>query len=144
MYLGGYGVGVDHNAESVGVASARGCTALTPEQFAASEHARPEAFESLLCAHVVEHMDEHAAVELIAGYARYVRPGGKVVLIAPQEAGYRTDETHVAFMDFDTLERILAAVEAPQERAYSFPFPRFVGRLFPHNEFVAVGRRASR
>ena len=27
------------------------------------------------------------------------------------------------------------------EQAYSFPFPRFVGRVFLHNEFVVVGRK---
>jgi hypothetical protein len=29
------------------------------------------------------------------------------------------------------------------ERAYSFPFPRAVGRVFPYNESVAVGRLQS-
>ncbi|MCP5039504.1 MAG: class I SAM-dependent methyltransferase [bacterium] len=144
VHLGGHGVGIDHNPESVQAAVARGCTAMTPEAFEASQHARPDAFDSLLCAHVVEHMTQDEAVELIARALLYVRPGGKVVLIAPQDAGYRSDETHVEFVDFASLERILARVGAPQERAYSFPFPRVVGRIFPHNEFVAIGRKAAR
>jgi hypothetical protein len=44
-------------------------------------------------------------------------------------------------MDSVRLEAILTDVGAIVERSYSFPFPRFVGRLFLHNEFVAVGRK---
>ena len=113
----------------------------TPEGFAASEQARDEGFDSLLCAHVVEHMPFDQAAELIGRHLRFVRAGGRVVLIAPQEAGYRSDDTHVEFMDFEKLERLLRSNGLAEERRYSFPFPRLVGSVFPHNEFVVVGRR---
>jgi 2-polyprenyl-3-methyl-5-hydroxy-6-metoxy-1,4-benzoquinol methylase len=141
LHLDRQGVGVDHNAESVAVAKQRGCTAFTSEAFARSEHARPSCFDSMLVAHVVEHMSLDQACELVAHHLDFVRAGGKVVLIAPQEAGYRSDETHVEFMDFEKLESILVRVGVVHERSYSFPFPRAVGRVFPHNEFVVVGRR---
>jgi 2-polyprenyl-3-methyl-5-hydroxy-6-metoxy-1,4-benzoquinol methylase len=142
LHLGGDSVGVDHNAESVGVANARGCAAVTTEAFATSQYAQPDKFDSLLVAHVVEHMPLAEAAELLAYYLPFVRPGGNVVLIAPQEAGFRSDETHVEFMDFDKLAAIFERAGVESERSYSFPFPRFVGRLFVHNEFVAVGRKA--
>lgn len=141
VHLQGHGVGVDHNADSVAAARARGCEAFVPDAFEASSFATPGRFDALLCAHVVEHMRLDDAVAMIAGYLPYVREGGPVVLIAPQEAGYRSDATHVEFMDPPKLARLLERAGAPQERAYSFPFPRFVGRLFPHNEFVAIGRK---
>jgi 2-polyprenyl-3-methyl-5-hydroxy-6-metoxy-1,4-benzoquinol methylase len=141
LHLGGDGVGVDHNATSVAEANARGCTAFTPEDFASSEYARKGRFDSLLLAHVVEHMTAREASTLVTEQLKYVRAGGQVVLIAPQEAGYRSDKTHVEFMDFARLEAILSDAGACVERSFSFPFPRFVGRIFLHNEFVAVGRK---
>lgn len=141
LHLDGHGVGIDHNPDSIEVARQRGCTALTLADFDGSEHARLASFDSLLLSHVVEHMGLDEAVELVGRYLPFVRPGGKTVLIAPQEAGYRSDETHVEFMDFDKLGAILERAGLEQERGYSFPFPRMIGKVFLHNEFVAVGRR---
>lgn len=141
LHLDGHGVGIDHNSESIEVATRRGCTALTSDAFDNSEHARADHFDSLLLAHVVEHMSVDEAIELIGRYLGFIRPGGNVVLIAPQEAGFRSDASHVEFMDFEALETILIRAGADFERSYSFPFPRQFGRVFPHNEFVAIGRR---
>jgi 2-polyprenyl-3-methyl-5-hydroxy-6-metoxy-1,4-benzoquinol methylase len=140
--LGRHGVGVDHNPASVEMACERGCVAFTGEDFYASEYARPERFDALLVAHVVEHMPFDDACGLVAEYLPFVKPRGKVVLIAPQEAGYRSDASHVEFMDSARLESILRTLGLEFERSYSFPFPRWVGRFFPHNEFVTLGRRA--
>ena len=144
LHLGGHGVGIDHNADSVAVAQERGCTALTSDAFTRSEYARAEHFDSLLLAHVVEHMTLDEASELVEHHLVFIRPGGQVVLIAPQEAGYRSDDSHVEFMDFERLALILSRAGAPCERSFSFPFPRVVGRIFLHNEFVAVGRKPPR
>lgn len=134
------GVGVDHNPEAVAIARERGCLAFLPEEFAASPHARSGRFDSLLAAHVVEHMSFPEAADLLAAYAPFVRAGGKVILIAPQEAGFRSDPTHVEHMDPTRLTALLEGLGARVERVASFPFPRWVGRIFPHNEWVAVGR----
>ena len=64
------------------------------------------------------------------------------MLITPQQAGYRSDPTHIEYADFAALHRMLADHGLRPERSYSFPFPRFVGRFFPHNEFVVVARKA--
>ena len=134
------GVGVDHNAEAVEVARSRGFAAFTPAEFARSKYASPGRFDSLLLAHVVEHMTHREASDLIAHYLPYVRAGGTVVLIAPQEAGYRSDPTHVEFMDEAALGALLDANGVAVDREYSFPLGRPIGRFLRYNEFVTVGR----
>jgi SAM-dependent methyltransferase len=141
-HLEGNGVGVDHNASSVATARAQGLNALTSAEFAASPYAVPGAFDSLLAAHVVEHMDRDQAQELVREHLRYVRPGGKVVLICPQERGYASDATHVRFTDFAGLTDLCRALDLSVTRQYSFPLPRPLGRVFTYNEFVVVARSA--
>lgn len=134
-------VGVDHNAHSIAVARGRGMAAYTTDEFDASsfEHG---SFDSLLVAHVLEHMDEASGRALLDHYSPYVRPQGRVVLICPQERGYKTDSTHVRWVDFDAIDRLAAETGMHVERRWSFPFPRLAGRFFPYNEFVAVLRVA--
>ncbi len=139
-HLEGHGVGVDHNAASVAVARRRGLDAYTAEGFAVSEHARPNAFDALLAAHVVEHMSAPEGRALLATYLRYVRVGGDVVIITPQERGYRTDPTHVRFCGFAEVAALCASLGLTVVRQYSFPFPRRAGVLFPYNEFVTLAR----
>jgi SAM-dependent methyltransferase len=136
--LDGNGVGVDHNADSVRVAVTRGLTAYTPEEFAQSVFAHPGVFDSLLMAHVVEHLTHAKAVKLLQDYLPFVKGGGKVVLITPQERGFRSDSTHLRFVDFEALEATAREAGLGAERRYSFPFPRQFGRLFTYNEFVLV------
>lgn len=139
-HLDGNGVGIDHNPTSVATARERGHTAFTPEEFRVSPHARPGAFDSLLMAHVVEHVPHESAVELLRDHLPYVRPRGKVVLICPQERGWASDATHVRFADFAALGELCREVGVSVERAYSFPLPRWAGRLFTYNEFVVIAR----
>ncbi len=133
-------VGVDHNADSVAVARSRGCVALTPDEFAASGHARPGVFGTLLLAHVVEHMPHADAVELVRGYLPHLAPRGRLLLVCPQEKGFTTDPTHAEFADFAALRELCRQVGATPERELSFPLPRRAGRWFPYNEFVVAAR----
>ncbi|MGG7464104.1 methyltransferase domain-containing protein [Plantibacter sp. YIM 135347] len=140
-HLGGNGIGVDHNAESIAIAKQRGFRAFTIDEFFASEYAVPKSFESILLSHVVEHVSPEFAVELVSGYLPYLKPGGTVCFITPQERGYRTDATHVNFADFAALERLCGRLGLVERKRYSFPFPRFVGKWFPYNEFVFVAKQ---
>lgn len=139
-HLGGNGVGVDHNVDSVAAARAKGLRAYTVDDFAASEYARPNAFDSMLVAHVVEHMDRQTALDMVRAYLPFVSPGGRVCFITPQEAGYATDASHVRFVDFTALSDLTTTLGLLPLRHYSFPFPRIVGRRFPYNEFVYLAR----
>lgn len=138
--LGGSGVGVDHNASSVATARERGLEAYTPEEFRQSTHAVPGRFDSLLLAHVAEHLAAEECTALVQDYAGYVRPGGALVVICPQERGYATDASHVRFVQPPQMGELVRAVGGRVERELSFPFPRLVGKVFPYNEFVVVGR----
>jgi SAM-dependent methyltransferase len=140
--LGGTGVGVDHNADAVAVARERGYEAYTTAEFAASKAAEAGAFDSVLFAHVLEHMTRNEATDLVRAYLPYVRRGGRVVMITPQERGFRTDATHVELLDFDALAAIAGELGLTVSRRYSFPFPREAGRVFPYNEFVVVAATA--
>jgi SAM-dependent methyltransferase len=138
--LGPAAVGIDHNEHAVEIARGRGFRAFLPDAFLASPDAE-QPFDALLFAHVLEHMTRADATALVSQWLRHLRPGGKLLLITPQEAGFRSDPSHVEFLDFAALHALLGEVGCEPLRAYSFPFPRVIGRVFPHNEFVVVGRR---
>jgi SAM-dependent methyltransferase len=134
-------VGVDHNATAVAHARAAGLPAATVEEFLAGPEARPGSFDSLLLAHVVEHMTGVQARELLASYLPFLRPGGRVLFICPQEKGYASDETHVTWTDGVALEQLARDCGLRPERWRSFPFPRVAGRYFTYNEFVVSAQK---
>jgi SAM-dependent methyltransferase len=134
-------VGVDHNAAAVEVARGRGVTALTVTEWAASDLRQPEAFDGILVAHVIEHMDEQAGRDLMADYVPYLRPGGKVFFICPQERGYASDPTHVRWTTGDDLAQLSRDVGLVPEPWFSFPFPRWAGKPFIYNEFCLVATK---
>lgn len=139
-HLDGNGVGVDHNADSVDIARSRGLTAYVTDDFAASADARVGGFDSLLIAHVLEHMTPVEATELVRAHLQYLRPAGRVAVICPQERGQASDATHVTFLDAAAITAILHDAGVTTERSRSFPLPRLAGRVFTHNETIVVGR----
>jgi SAM-dependent methyltransferase len=138
--LGGNGVGVDHNPTSVAHTRAAGFEAYTTQEFPSSPHARPDAFDSLLAAHLLEHLPADEARQVVASYLPYVRAGGTAVFITPQERGYASDASHVRFVDFAEAARTCRELGLTVTRQYSFPFPRALGRVFTYNEFITVAR----
>jgi SAM-dependent methyltransferase len=134
-------LGIDHNTASVAAARARGFDALDLEGWTTSGRRTPESFDSLLLAHVVEHMDQRSAEQLVHDYLPYLRPGGRVFFICPQERGYATDPTHVRFTDGDALADLARTVGLVPDDWFSFPFPRVFGRVFPYNEFCLLARK---
>lgn len=137
------GIGVDHNAASIAIARQRGYKAYTVADFLGSEHNQPQHYDTLLLAHVLEHMDRASALALLLEYRPLLKNGGQVIAITPQEAGYRSDATHVEFMDGDFVTELLKEANFEPRSSASFPFPRFVGKLFTYNEFVTVGHKHS-
>lgn len=141
LHLKGNGVGIDHSEHAVEIARARGCEAFTPAAFAKSAFAQPGAFDSLLLAHVAEHMTATEATALLQTYLPYLKTEGKIIIITPQERGYGSDSTHVAFVDWRSIRAILAPIGFVPGTEDSFPFPRSFGKLFVYNEFVSVSKR---
>lgn len=142
-HLDGYGVGVDHNADCVAACVADGLAAYTTAEFARSRHAVPGRFDSLLLAHVVEHLTESDADELLATYLPYLREDGRVILITPQERGQASDPTHVRLIDAAAVRRMAERLHLHVESIRSFPLPRPAGKWFTYNETVSVLRRRS-
>jgi SAM-dependent methyltransferase len=140
-HLDGNGVGVDHNPSSVQACRVLGLEAYTIDDFLASAYARPGAFDAMLAAHLVEHLPEPAARDVIGRYLPYVRGGGRIVMITPQERGYASDATHVRFVRFEEAADLARALGLQVERQYSFPFPRPAGKVFTYNEFVTIARK---
>lgn len=138
-HIGDKSVGVDHNAESIRLARSEGLQAFTSEDFKKSDFSNSEFFDSLLFAHILEHMTQDEAVELVKSYLRHLKQGGRAVVICPQEAGYRSDETHIEYMSLEKLKTILAKAGLKVQKAYSYPFPAFVGKFFTYNENVVIG-----
>lgn len=137
----GRAVGVDHNAASVATATAEGLEAYLPEGFTARYGIGSPLFDHLLFAHVAEHMTSAEFQALTKVYLPYLKPTGTLVVITPQEKGYASDPTHVRFTDLAAIIDDVEALGFRSDRAYSFPFARFVGRYFPYNEFVVSARR---
>lgn len=143
-HLDGHAVGIDHNAECVHVCRQRGFRAFTPQEFLQSEYSLKRHFDTLLTSHVLEHMTPDHALALLTEYVCFIKPGGMVIVITPQEAGYASDTTHVTFVDFGLSCSLLQSIGCRLQRQYSFPFPRPIGRIFLYNEFVTVGRLLDR
>ncbi len=136
------GVGVDRDPEAVRLAEGRDLQVFLPLTFAASPHAVPGRFDSLLVSHVVEHLTFDEGVDLVREHLQFVKPGGRIVIITPQPAGFRSDSTHVLYYDPAKLERLAALLRLDRLTLTSFPFPSAVGRVFPYNEWVLVAARS--
>jgi SAM-dependent methyltransferase len=134
-------VGVDHNAVAVRVARESGATVLTTEEWKVSALRRPETFDGLLVAHVLEHLEAAPAEELLRSYLPYLKSGGRVFLVCPQERGYASDPTHVRFVDGEDMTRLAAEVGLVPQPWFSFPFPRRAGRAFVYNEFCLLATK---
>ena len=136
------GVGVDPNETAVSVCRDKGHQAYTPEEFLAARDAAgsDRRFDTLLCSHVLEHLDEQTGVDLVRSYLPDIADDGRVVLITPQERGQRSDPTHVRLMDARALRELADRCGLTIERISSFPLPRAFGRWFVYNETVTVAR----
>lgn len=136
------GVGVDPNETAIAVCKENGHEAYTPADFATAYATREPVrqFNTLLCSHVLEHLDEGTGVELIRTYLPHLAAGARILLITPQERGQQSDTTHVRFMDAAALTRLVAQCGLELERIASFPFPRSFGRWFVYNETVTTAR----
>lgn len=133
-------VGVDHNEHSVAICNQAGLEAYTPEAFFKRYPPASSHFDSILIAHVFEHLTAADDVHILREYLPYLKSGGQVVIITPQEAGFASDATHVEFMPFGKIEEIIREANLVTQRYYSFPFPRFFGRFFRYNEFVFIAK----
>lgn len=139
-YLDGNGVGIDHNDDFVRACCADGLRAFTPEGFRDSEYDQPGLFDSMIVMHVLEHLRTGESDHLLRSYLPYVRRGGRVVLVTPQERGFASDPTHVHFVDGDELVALCGRHGLAVHGWRSFPLPRWAGKTWIYNEFSVVAK----
>jgi glycosyltransferase involved in cell wall biosynthesis len=137
-HLDGHGIGVDHNRHSVAEARARGLEAYTVEEFTSRMGSGRGTFDSLLFSHVLEHMSADEGRRLLLDYLHFVKNEGKIVVIVPQGAGFKSDASHVQYLDRAGLAALTAPLPLKLNRVYSFPFPSWASGFFRYNETVAV------
>jgi SAM-dependent methyltransferase len=130
--------GVDHNPTSVAVARSRGLTAFTNEEFHKSKMAIPESFDSIVMSHLLEHLDQNQIRAIMLEFRKYLKQSGRLVIICPQESGFRSDPTHITYMDFKSIEEYGESHNFEIVSAISNPFPRCFGHFFKYNEFFVV------
>ncbi|WP_456845060.1 class I SAM-dependent methyltransferase [Cellulomonas sp. P5_C6] len=135
-------VGVDHNPYAIEVARRTGVAAYTDDEFFADpDLARPDSFDGMLVAHVIEHLTPQDARSILGMYLPLVHPGGRIAFITPQERGYASDHTHITFTGFEELRALADDLGLITVRNASFPFPRWAGKAFVYNEFVLLARK---
>jgi len=78
---------------------------LQPAEFEQSEVNVHNYYDSFLLAHVAEHLGESATTDLIRRYLPLLKRVGKLIVITPQEAGYRSDPTHIQFTNFNSARQ---------------------------------------
>jgi len=129
-------LGVDHNDHSVQIAIEKGFSAVVPEMFHQKIAINGAQFQTMLLSHVIEHMTLSEARSLISEYLPFVKAGGEVIVICPQERGYASDSTHVTFFDRQDIEELLMDLGLALKKSYSYPLPRRLGGTFIYNETV--------
>lgn len=137
------GVGVDHNPASIATARERGHRAWTSDEWPTCADAVRSSFDSMLVAHVLEHLDTEMSHQVLTSYLPYLKDAATLVLICPQERGFVSDPTHIRWVDDRGLADTAASLGFAVSGAYSFPFPRSMGKVFRYNEFVMVARRSA-
>lgn len=133
-------VGVDHNVQAIKVAKDTGYDAMIVSEFkkSSSKYSKKK-FDSMLLAHVLEHMPTADGKKIIKEYLPFVKKN--IVVICPQEKGFPTDETHVNFLTHKDIEDILESLGLTIDKSYSFPFHKSAGKVFTHNETVVVAHK---
>jgi SAM-dependent methyltransferase len=87
-------VGIDLNLYALDVARSLGHTVMMNSEFKSHDQYLA-GFDNLLFSHVLEHMDQGAAIQLVNDYLPYLNKDGKLVIICPQKRGFDSDESHV-------------------------------------------------
>lgn len=133
-------VGIDLNPYALDVAKSLGHTVMLNSDLR-SDVQYLSAFDNLLFSHVLEHMNQESATQLIQDYLPYLNKNGKIVIICPQQRGFNSDPSHVEFMDFEKLSAIVSRCEMKVISASSHPLPLVFSKAFIYNEFVVTACR---
>jgi len=131
-------VGIDHNKRSVDYCNSHGLSAQTTEEFDSSQLINNKVFDDIIFAHVLEHMNIFDSTQLVRKYVKFLKHDGRIIIITPQQMGFRSDPTHKQYLDFSGIKKIIEDNGFHVNLNKSFPFPRVFGKIFKYNEFFTV------
>lgn len=134
-------VGIDHNKYMIKHLTEQGYSAYTNGSFKKSKLAKLGSFDSLLFAHIIEHLSLVESEDMIKAYLKYLKTGGRVVVICPQKRGFSKDTTHIKFHNRETISDLLTKLNLEIIKKQSFPFPEVFGSIFAPNEFWVVAKK---
>ena len=77
--------------------------------------------------------------KIIKEFLPYIK--NNIVVICPQEKGFKTDETHVNYLSKAAIEDILLSLGLAIDKSFSFPLHKYFGKIFTHNETVVVAKK---
>ncbi len=139
--LQGGSVGIDHNKFMIKHLNNLGYKTYTASSFKKSELAKLSSFDSLLFAHIIEHLTLVESEKMIKEYLKYLKVGGRVVVICPQKKGFSKDTTHIKFHTRETITSLLTKLGLNVVKKQSFPFPEIFGAVFAPNEYWVVAKK---
>lgn len=134
-------VGIDHNKFMIKHLNNLGYKAFTTSSFKKSNQSRVVLFDSLLFAHIIEHLTLVESENIIREYLKYLKVGGRVVIICPQKKGFSKDSTHIKFHTRETISKLLTKLGLKVIKKQSFPFPEIIGSIFAPNEYWVVAKK---
>ena len=131
-------IGIDHNKYSVKNINKLGLNAYTTDDF---DKSNKDKFDSILIAHVLEHMPYEDARNLISKYMPRLEKNGRIVIVCPQIRGFKTGDTHIEFFDTNKIVKLLKSLGFNIVSKSSFPFPLMAGKIFKYNEYWVVAKK---
>ena len=115
-----------------------GLNAYTTDDF---DKSNKDKFDSILIAHVLEHMPYEDARSLISKYMSRLEKNGRIVIVCPQIRGFKTGDTHIEFFDTNKIIKLLKSLGFKIVSKSSFPFPLMAGKIFKYNEYWVVAKK---
>lgn len=140
-------MGLEYNRDTVDYCSRRGLDVRWYDGFADNWAlgAVPDghSFQSLVLSHVLEHFAEPENVLPPLLSAASGLGVTRALLIVPGPAGYRSDSTHMTYLDSDGLREIVGLCDQWQVSSVGhFPLDvAWPGRFFPHHELQMLIER---
>lgn len=128
-------VGIDHNKFMISNLRENGFNVYETNEFDGIINDYKNYFDSILLAHVIEHLETEDAKSIINKYRGLLKKQGKILIICPQIKGFGKDSTHIQFHNLETISKLLESMNLKVKIKKSFPFPEFVGKYFAPNEY---------
>lgn len=120
-------IGVDHNMDFIEYTHKRGFTSYHTSELHNIENQK---FDTLLFAHILEHMCMYDGETLINTYIKYLNKNGRIIIIVPHGYCYNNDPTHVLYYGPEQVEMLSNRIGFHIRKSFYHPFPDFLSKYF--------------